>query len=97
MAKKKSKRFIIPSIHFLTTHPVAKIQEAVAVKPNRPEPGPPVAFKKPAEKTKSAPPEPVKAPAAPKPMKPQPLQPSARRNSALSLSSLKRKKEEDTR
>jgi DNA polymerase-3 subunit gamma/tau len=97
MAKKKSKRFIIPSIHFLTTHPVAKIQEAVAVKPNRPEPGPPAAFKKPAEKTKSAPPEPVKAPAAPKPMKPQPLQPSARRNSALSLSSLKRKKEEEAK
>ena len=24
MAKKKSKRFIIPSFHFLTTHPVVK-------------------------------------------------------------------------
>ncbi len=97
MAKKKSKRFIIPSIHFLTTHSVEKIEEPVTVKRNRPEPALRASDKTPTEKIKSTPAEPIKAPPTPKPLKPKAIQPSGRRNSALSLSSLKRKKEEEAK
>ena len=53
MAKKKSKRFIIPSIHFLTTHPVEKMQEPVSQNQGIPDPPPPAALKTPAENIKS--------------------------------------------
>ncbi len=97
MAKKKSKRFIIPSIHFLTTHPVEKMQEPVSQNQGIPDPPPPAALKTPAENIKSDPPEPIKRPVPAKPSKPKAIQPAGRRNSALSLSSLKRKKEEEAK
>jgi len=92
MAKKKSKRFIIPSFHFLTTLPDTKITptennkkpaaKTAAVAP-RPEPVP----NKLVLPTKAA----IKEISKPKPLD---LKNSGRRNSALSLSSLKRNKEE---
>ena len=92
MAKKKSKRFIIPSFHFLTTLPDTKIAptennkkpvEKTAAVVSRPEP----VSNKPALPAKAA----IKEISKPKPLD---LKNSGRRNSALSLSSLKRNKEE---
>jgi len=92
MAKKKSKRFIIPSFHFLTTHPVAKT--AVEQKIERTE-----QKEKPVQTIRQTSPDKVSMPSenpASKVSKPKPLdlKNSGRRNSALSLSSLKRNKEE---
>jgi len=96
MAKKKSKRFIIPSFHFLTTSspPKAKpvristapTQQQTAPKPTETVPSDSV------EKTvhtESTAPQQITKP------KPLDLQKTGRRNSALSLSSLKRNKEEE--
>lgn len=96
MAKKKSKRFIIPSFHFLTTSSAAKPSP---VPKNIPVPQKPVQEKQPetasAEKTEK--PMEVKPAEAKQIVKPKPLdlQKTGRRNSALSLSSLKRNKEEE--
>lgn len=92
MAKKKSKRFIIPSFHFLTTSPVTKMAAPEKIKESQPaavlakEKSEPVSIK-PSVKAKEA----VKEISKPKPLD---LKNSGRRNSALSLSSLKRNKEE---
>ncbi len=92
MAKKKSKRFIIPSFHFLTTHPVAKTtvapsSEQVKLKTTPIQARTEVSQEKPSKPASVAPKEISK----PKPLD---LKSSGRRNSALSLSSLKRNKEE---
>ena len=92
MAKKKSKRFIIPAFHFLTTHPVAERTVEQKIQPKQPKEAPlpshsetrPEKVVKPAE---------IQAKEISKP-KPLELKSSGRRNSALSLSSLKRNKEE---
>ena len=92
MAKKKSKRFIVPSFHFLTTHPAVKTAveqktELSQQKENRVQP-----ISKPSPNQVSRPSEiPAKEISKPKPID---LKNSGRRNSALSLSSLKRNKEE---
>jgi DNA polymerase-3 subunit gamma/tau len=96
MAKKKSKRFIIPSFHFLTTSSVPKsspVPQKVAT-PQRPIPVKPTET----ENTKITEKPSGLEPTAPKPIvKPKPLdlRQTGRRNSALSLSSLKRNKEEE--
>ena len=86
MAKKKSKGFIVPSVNFITMTRVRKEVVATTLKREpvpRPEPEP----------------EPVKKSEAPQPepAKPVALQNGVggRRKSALSLSSLKRQKEEE--
>jgi DNA polymerase-3 subunit gamma/tau len=96
MAKKKSKRFIIPSFHFLTTsnpsEPRPALQNISATQRSAP-----------VKQTERAPAKLAETPSQPKPaapkqiLKPQPLdlQKTGRRNSALSLSSLKRNKEEE--
>ena len=96
MAKKKSKRFIIPSFHFLTTS-----------NPSEPRPAlqniPAAQSSAPIKQTERAPVKLAETPSQPKPSapkqitKPKPLdlQKTGRRNSALSLSSLKRNKEEE--
>ena len=97
MAKKKSKRFIVPSFHFLTTLPPqneatdksvepgpSTISQAVKqgkVQVKTPLPAP--------EKSKPVPPKEIQRPA------PVKLQSAERKRSALSLSSLKRDKEEE--
>ena len=96
MAKKKSKRFIIPSFHFLTTSIPAKessvrgstyaSRQTASVQPTGTVP-PKTAEKKPLS-------EPTVEKQIIKP-KPLDLQKTGRRNSALSLSSLKRNKEEE--
>jgi len=96
MAKKKSKRFIIPSFHFLTTSPLPKAtvkvkdiplaQESTKVTP--PSAAPVSAIEKPMQAKLN----PEKKLSKPKPLE---LKQTGRRNSALSLSSLKRNKEEE--
>ncbi len=92
MAKKKSKGFIVPSVNFIT---MTRVMKEVATAPLNREP---VARPQPAK------PSPVEEAAAtqtassqPTPAKPNSLQngTGGRRKSALSLSSLKRKKEEE--
>lgn len=96
MAKKKSKRFIIPAFHFLTTAPLKKEPEKYkVVKPSSSQ-----QIKQPSEVART---ETQKRPArnevhenpAKELIKPKPLEikSQGRRNSALSLSSLKRDKE----
>ena len=96
MAKKKSKRFIIPSFHFLTTSSAA---QPSPVPKNIPVPQKPVQVKQPetASAKKTEKPLEVKPAEAKQIVKPKPLdlQKTGRRNSALSLSSLKRNKEEE--
>ncbi len=96
MAKKKSKRFIIPSFHFLTTSSAAK---PISIPQNIPVPQKPVQVKHPeASSAEIAVKSLEVTPATPKQIvKPKPLdlQKKGRRNSALSLSSLKRNKEEE--
>lgn len=95
MAKKKSKRFIIPSFHFLTTVP--PVDDKVIPKNISPSSAPTIEK----VKAKESPPE-IQKPqhtSEKKPVntvKPKPLkvEQTGRRNSALSLSSLKRNKEE---
>jgi DNA polymerase-3 subunit gamma/tau len=96
MAKKKSKRFIIPSFHFLTTNPVQKTEVKAKDIPvvkkstsiNQP-PEPSVsAAEKPTQTKQNRDKELIKP-------KPPELKQTGRRNSALSLSSLKRNKEEE--
>jgi len=95
MAKKKSKRFIVPSFHFITTIPVEKTPDsATIVQPPQPSVQPEIkdtvevkTTATEAEKSK-----PVSRIEIPKP-KPPHLQTSERKKSALSLSSLKRDKE----
>ena len=96
MAKKKSKRFIIPSFHFLTTSlPQHKSQGAKTLryveKPATASPAPAVASKIIKEPT------PAEVTTTKEVVKPKPLdlKQKGRRNSALSLSSLKRNKEEE--
>ena len=96
MAKKKSKRFIIPSFHFLNTHSVPKPAPAPLNKPalQRTDAEKPAETKHAATGDETAqfkPPAP-KAIVKPKPLD---LHKTGRRNSALSLSSLKRNKEEE--
>ena len=98
MAKKKSKRFIIPSFHFLTTNPPVK-NKTIAEKPAIPVSSAP-AIKKPEPKTQSSSgqkPQSIEQKKIQNPVKPKTLKVEAagRRNSALSLSSLKRNKEEE--
>jgi len=95
MAKKKSKRFIVPSFHFLTTIPVEKTPDpATTVQPPQPSVQPAlkdiVETKTPATEVEKS--KPVSRIDIPKP-KPLNLQTSERKKSALSLSSLKRDKE----
>ena len=96
MAKKKSKRFIIPSFHFLTTTSAPKPS---SLSQNIPVSQKPVQVKQPeaasaeiAEKSLDVKPATPKQIVKPKPLD---LQNTGRRNSALSLSSLKRNKEEE--
>lgn len=98
MAKKKSKRFIVPSFHFLTTVPVEKPVEIKVVQ-NRPAPVSQPVVKAALEvETKLNTLEKSKLESKvlekPKPLK---LPNVARKKSALSLSSLKRDKEEEER
>ena len=99
MAKKKSKRFIVPSIHFLTTLPVQNAAPSETVDP-RPSTIS-QAVKQGEVQVKTPSPKPDKSePAAPKETpRPAPvqLQSVERKRSALSLSSLKRDKEEEER
>ena len=90
MAKKKSKRFIIPSFHFLTTTPQISEPAKVAV-PERDAVQQTVARKEAKKQSLSAPTRP-KSLEKPKPLT---VKPGERRNSALSLSSLKRNKQEE--
>jgi len=97
MAKKKSKRFIIPSIHFLTTLPAQSTAPSEAIDP-RPstisqavKQGK-VQVKTPLAKPEKSEPAPPKETPRPAPVK---LQSAERKRSALSLSSLKRNKEEE--
>ena len=96
MAKKKSKRFIIPSFHFLTT---SRTPKPSPVPQNIPVPQKPVQVKPPETASAEIAEKPTEVkPATPKQIvKPKPLdlQNTGRRNSALSLSSLKRNKEEE--
>jgi len=92
MAKKKSKRFIIPSFHFLTTHPVVKtaVEQKIEVAQQKDRTVQTTSQANP-NKTVKPPQTPAKEISKPKPLD---LKNSGRRNSALSLSSLKRNKEE---
>jgi len=97
MAKKKSKRFIIPSFHFLTTVPLPKVKEP-AHEPQVVAPqGGPIVQNSPEKKTEPVAPE-AKTPDLQreviKPKAPD-LQNLTRRKSALSLSSLKRNKDDE--
>ncbi len=96
MAKKKSKRFIIPSFHFLTTSSVSKPAAAPQKKPalQRTDAAKPAETKPAATGDETAQ---FKPPAPKTIVKPKPLDlhKTGRRNSALSLSSLKRNKEEE--
>jgi DNA polymerase-3 subunit gamma/tau len=98
MAKKKSNRFIVPSFHFLTTVPTPKPPEKKIIQ-ERPAPISQPVVKaalevetrlNTLEKSKPDP----KVVEKPKPLK---LPNTARKKSALSLSSLKRDKEEEER
>ena len=96
MAKKKSKRFIIPSFNFIATHvPSKEKAPAIANKLSQTASAP---IKAPDPKAPSAkiavPKEPKKENTVSKP-KPLALKNSGRRSSALSLSSLKRNKEQE--
>ena len=98
MAKKKSKDFIIPSVNFLTTIPT---EESPQVKLKQTPVTPPVTVQEAAEKlahqqsiSKKHNPEPKELIKKPAPLK---ISQQERRKSALSLSSLKRQKEEDAR
>ena len=97
MAKKKSKRFIIPSFHFLTTAPLPKVKEPTHVPQVAATPHRPVVKANPEKKI-----EPVALEAETAPLQSEVIKPKApdlqnltRRKSALSLSSLKRNKEEE--
>jgi len=96
MAKKKSKRFIIPSFHFLTTSNPSEPRPALQNIPAAQRPAPIKQSETATAKLDETPSQPK--PIAPKQIvKPKPLdlQKTGRRNSALSLSSLKRNKEEE--
>jgi DNA polymerase-3 subunit gamma/tau len=96
MAKKKSKRFIIPSFHFLTTSTPSEPRSGLQNIPAAQSSAPIKQTEKPPAKLVETPSQPK--PAAPKQIvKPKPLdlQKTGRRNSALSLSSLKRNKEDE--
>ncbi len=96
MAKKKSKRFIVPSFHFLTTAAPPKtearpkeVQLAQKDTSVKLPPAPPVSrIDTPLQTKQSS----EKKLAKPKPLE---FKQTGRRNSALSLSSLKRNKEEE--
>jgi DNA polymerase-3 subunit gamma/tau len=97
MAKKKSKGFIIPSFHFLTTAPIPKIKEPAHAPQVVAPQGKPVVKHSPEKKT-----EPVALDTKPPGIHVEVSKPKApdlpnvtRRKSALSLSSLKRNKEEE--
>lgn len=95
MAKKKSKRFIVPSFHFLTTVPAEKTPDPVTIAPT-PEPSVQAELKgRGYSKTADTGVEKSKPIANIEVQKPKPLhiQTSERKKSALSLSSLKRDKE----
>jgi len=97
MAKKKSKRFIVPSFHFLTTLPAQKTAPGETVDRRPSTISQAVKQGKVQVKTPLAKPE-KSEPAAPKETpRPAPvkLQSAERKRSALSLSSLKRNKEEE--
>ena len=96
MAKKKSKRFIIPSFNFISTHTPIKEPESVqvhsSIQSNAPQQRPAPSQLAPTQKPIQEQPKreiPVTKP------KPLDLKHSGRRSSALSLSSLKRNKEEE--
>lgn len=97
MAKKKSKRFIIPSVHFLTHAGEKPTPDPVPVKrapepefvPSEVTPDVATTVQHPVENTQVSE---QKEPARPKPLD---LGKTARRTSALSLSSLKIRKEEE--
>ena len=98
MAKKKSKRFIVPSFHFLTTVPIQDKKEN-----KNPDPGPSI-YAQAAKQTDIELKAPINTPEKSKPApreveKPKPLKLTnlERKKSALSLSSLKRDKEEEER
>jgi len=95
MAKKKSKRFIVPSFHFLTTIPVEKTPDPETITQTplpsaQPELKDTVEIK--SAETSAEKSKPVSRIEVQKP-KPLHLQTSERKKSALSLSSLKRDKE----
>jgi len=94
MAKKKSKRFIIPAFHFLTTHHPAQQKELPKNVQTPPSPVREKVTPTPSVKIDEKPTvsevKEQKIPAVPKPPE---LRQAGRRNSALSLSSLKRNKE----
>ena len=95
MAKKKSKRFIIPSFHFLTTVP--PVDDKVIPKNIRSQSAPTIDKVKAKESpTEIQKPQHTIEKKVVNPIKPKPLkvEQTGRRNSALSLSSLKRNKEE---
>ena len=95
MAKKKSKRFIVPSIHFLTTVPAEKTPDPVTIV-HRPVPSVQAELKgRGYSKTADTGVEKSKPIANIEVQKPKALniQTSERKKSALSLSSLKRDKE----
>jgi len=92
MAKKKSKRFIIPAFHFLTTHPKTETAVEQKIQPVQPKAAPlPTISKSEPEKVVKQDKIPSKETSKPKAVE---LKSTGRRNSALSLSSLKRNKEE---
>jgi len=98
MAKKKSKRFIIPSFHFLTTSVPPKVKSAPSSTAATQQPASPRPTETVVPKTVEKTSQPISA--TPKQItKPKPLdlQKTGRRNSALSLSSLKRNKEEEAK
>jgi DNA polymerase-3 subunit gamma/tau len=97
MAKKKSKGFIIPSFHFLTTVPLAKIKEpahATQVAPLQSKPAVKANPEKKAEPVALEAKAPVLHNEVSKAQAPD-LPNVTRRKSALSLSSLKRNKQEE--
>lgn len=96
MAKKKSKRFIIPSFNFIATNvPLKEKVQVVESKPSHSTSVPQKAHNPNVATAKiPAPEEPKKEKVISKP-KPLDLKNTGRRSSALSLSSLKRNKEQE--